>query len=282
MRSLGAITLTATLLLSPWGQAQDVASRTEQTTKLKTTYSIDASQTAVTTVAVDAAAKYDTLLDGYMFSSLKSALQGMAYVSSVMQTKGTESVENFSWADYELQKKRSHAFLKLSLPTPVTLLFEIEESYRKCRPSSTTTASTSSSRGYTPAEAVRPSSNTGCSRQAEVTVKGPISVYGNYATSINVNSLMRNKQELFIAASQDYTGKNLEIVNRFSVNSINFDDSLAKFFKIFNIPVFLDHGGDVGHEAGLMGKVSPLTSRQRLMLGISRIARTTNERILKP
>ncbi|MGE0761781.1 MAG: hypothetical protein AB7N80_00745 [Bdellovibrionales bacterium] len=271
MKRLGGLLVSALIASATAAEGQELIGQVKANGNLKTSYSISNDQTSVTTTAADVGNKYESKMDSYLFPSLKAAVQGMAFVSSVMQTKGSESVETSSWADYDTKKRKSHAFVKLALQSPLTLLFEIEESYRACKAESVKT-STDSESGTT--------TTTSCSKQSELTIRGPVAVYGNYANSINVDALLRNKQEINLNLSKDYSGKDTNMVSRFMVKSISFDESLARFFRVFNIPVFVGHGGDLGYGNGLLDKVSPLTSRQRLMLGISRVVRSANERIM--
>ena len=270
MKRLGGLLVCAFISMTNAANGQEIVGKVKESEGLKTTYSISNEQTAVTTLAKDVGRKYEKQLDTYLFPSFKKALQEMAFVSSITQTKGEESSETNNWSDYETKKRKSHAFINLSLQSPLTLLFEIEESYRTCK------ATKPVSSGYEEGS----SSSTTCSKQAELTVRGPISVYGNYANSINVDALLRNKQEVNLTLSKSYDNKDTNLVSRFQIKSVTFDESLARFFRIFNIPVFVSNGGEIGYGNGLLDKVSPLTSRQRLMLGISRVARTANERML--
>jgi hypothetical protein len=238
---------------------------------LKTTYSIYSDSTTVTTLA-EKSNKYDRHAEGFLFPLFRTGLQNMAYVTSLIQTQGTESSEVNQWWDYELKKKKSHAFLNLALQTPLTLLFEIEESYRKCKAPGVTPVVVDEEGG---------SAATGtCQRESTLTVKGPIAVYGNFASSINVDSLLRNKQEVLITLGKTYNNQDTTLATKFSVKSVSFDEGLSRFFRVFNIPVFTGHAGEIGYGNGVLDKVSPLSSRQKLLLGISRISRQANERML--
>ncbi len=242
-----------------------------KTAGLKTTYSISNDSATVTTVAAKTN-KWDRQTEEYLFPLFKESLQRMAFVTSVTQTKGAESTESNTWYDYETKKRNSHAFVTLSLSSPVTLLFQVEENFRKCKvPGTKIVVDDTGGGGGT--------SGT-CQTQSALLVKGPVAVYGNFANSINVDALLRNKQELEFTLGKSWDRADTTIATRFNIKSVSFDDGLTKFFRIFNIPVFLGHEKDVGYGSGVLDKVSPLTSRQKLMLGISRITRQANERML--
>lgn len=237
---------------------------------LKTTYSIYSDSTTVTTVAAKSN-KYDAQAADYLFPHLSKAMQNMAFVTSMIQTKGVETTETNTYWDYESKKRKSHAFVTLALQSPLTLLFEVEENYRKCKAPTTTPVVVDE---YTGASSA-------CSRQSSLTIKGPISIYGNFASSINADALLRNKQELEVTLGKSWNGADTNVVSKFTVRSVSFDEGLARFFRLFNIPIFVSHDADVGYGNGLLDRVSPLSSRQRLMLGISRVARQANERMLQ-
>lgn len=273
MKWLGGLFTAVAILGSATAQAQQAAvtgTTSVSPAGLKTTYSIYSDYTTVTTVAAKTN-QWDNQTTNFLFSMLRGSLQKSAFVTSVTQTTGLESQESNQWWDYELRKRRSHVFVTLSLQAPITLLFELDENYRKCKPPATTPVVLDES-GYASA----------CSRQSVLTVKGPIAVYGNFASSINVDALLRNKQEIEITLSKSYNKEDTHLATRFTVKTVSFDDGLSRFFRIFNIPVFLNHDNDVGYGSGALDKVSPLTSRQKLMLGVSRIARQMNERMLNP
>lgn len=258
-RRLGGLLVAVTV----WGSATAHA-------QLKTTYSIYNDYTTVTTVAAKSN-KWDRQTEEFLFPLFRGSLQKMAFVTSVTQTQGEQSQESNQWWDYDLKKRKSHVFVNLSLQSPITLLFEIEENYRKCKPPKTpVVVDESGSGGGT------------CTRQTALTIKGPVAVYGNFANSINVDALLRNKQEVEITLGKSYDNADTNLSTKFAIKSVSFDDGLSRFFKVFNIPVFMGHDADVGYGGGVLDKVSPLTSRQKLMLGISRIARQSNERMLNP
>ncbi len=266
MKWVGGLILSAVI----WGQlpesqAQTITATVKPVGNVKSQYSISSDATTVTTTAAGSTV-LDKEIEGFMFPTLRRALEGSAFIGSIVQTKGAEVKETNKWWDYELFKRKTNAFVTFTLQSPITLLFEIEESFRRCIPGKEVASDES---GY----------SSSCSKQAVVTIKGPISIYGNYATAINADALLRNKQELELTFSRSYDKKDAVVATRFNVKSVSFDESLSRFFSVFNIPIFTSQN-DVSVGNGLLDKISPLTSRQKLMLGIARIARQANERML--
>lgn len=267
MNWVGGLLVSAVM----WGhlseaQAQTITAQVKPIANVKSQYSISSDSTTVTTTAA-ASSALDKEIENYMFPTVRKALEGTAYIGSIVQTKGEESKEANKWWDYELFKRKTNAFVTFTLQSPITLLFEVEENYRRCIPGKEVASDES---GY---------SSSSCSKQAVVSIKGPIAVYGNFATAINPDALLRNKQDLEITFSRSYDKKDSVVATRFNIKSVSFDESLSRFFSIFSIPIFTSQN-DVSIGNGLLDKVSPLTSRQKLMLGVSRIARQANERML--
>jgi hypothetical protein len=238
---------------------------------IKTTYAISSDMATVTSTIANGIPLESKMKD-YLFQSFRQSLLNTAFVSSVTQTKGTETSESSQWYDYDTKKRSSHAFVSLALNAQLTMLFQIEESYRSCRPP----------KGLPVIDDETGVAVSGCTLQSSFTVRGPISVYGNFASSVNADALLRNKQEFTLTMEKSGTTPEATLTSHFSIKSVAFDESLSRFFRVFNIPMFVSRDTDVGIGGALLDKISPLTSRQQLLLGISRITRQSNERMLKP
>jgi len=222
---------------------------------VKTTYALYGGSTDVSTVITGDKKGDDKLLKQFLFDRVKASLEQSAFVTKVSQTKGVETKETITWSNAVKHMRKSSAFVTVNASTPITLLLNLEEEYSECPPDA----------------------GTYCQGSSAV-IKGPYAVYGNFASSKNVDALMREKQELKFSVST--SGDELKLTTGFEIKSHHFDESLAQLFKIFNLPTFIG-GASIG-PAGESFEVTPLTTRQRMLLGVSRMIRQVNERILKP
>lgn len=279
MMRLGGLIIFGMLLGSASVQAEEAVAAKEgnitakvvkQVANLKTEYNISGDY-VTTTTTVEKTNAFDRMLGNPLFETFQKTLKNMAFVSSVVQTPSVKTTETNKWWDYEQVKAKSNAFVVLSLSSPVTLLFQIEETYRKCVVGKNIPSSSEDGGSNTSA----------CKGETSLNIKGPIAVYGNYATAVNVDALMRDKAEIDMTLAKSWSGTDTTLTTRFSIKSVNFDSALARFFRILNVPVFTN-GQDVSLGNGALSKATPLTSRQSLMLGIARIARQSHERMLLP
>lgn len=227
---------------------------------IKTTYDID--QTSAGAKTVLSGSNYDDLLKAYPLDLLKPAfVNAGGFITSIQETKQDEIVETNSWSDYVTKKRKGNIFVSLRLPTQVTMLFSIEQSYRVCG-KSTPTYSDGGRRGSRGA-----SSSSDCSLSSSASVKGPLAVYGTFASPVNVDKLLREKQELSFDLSEPYDSSAVTINSTFTIKSILFEENLYKFMEIFSIAP-----QDTSKQA---------MTRQRMMLGVSRYLRQVNENALK-
>ncbi len=216
--------------------------------KLETTYVItSASAEAKTTVHQDLSK--EKFLKTFLFADLRKALENTAYVSSIQETEATTSRDELSWPDFIAIKRKRHAFVNLNLPTKVALMVSIEEVYRQCKPAVKNADGTS----------------TECSLSSSVTVTGPLTVYGNYASNVKIEKLMQNKQDLFIEFTK--TDEGLLLSTRFNINSNSFEESLYKFLAFFGVSI--------------EDKSPVALTRGRLLTAVVRYMRQMNERVLE-
>jgi hypothetical protein len=100
----------------------------------RTTYKISSSRTTVTTEVSKASPTQAKVLESYLFETLAANLKSFHGVDAVVIPKSaarTETVEDFQ--DSREYIRHYQVQVKLSLPSPVTLTFTVEESYRKCK-----------------------------------------------------------------------------------------------------------------------------------------------------
>lgn len=223
---------------------------------IKTTYNITQSSAESRTVIKNEASK-EALLKDYLLGSLKKAFLSSEFITGIQETKGTETKDEYQGLDYVTMNKKSNIFVNVSLPEKVSMMFEVEQRYQACKKQAADSSS--------------------CYLSSTLTVKGPMAVYGNYASPVDINNLLKNKQELYFDMSRSYDGSEINLNSRFTINSNNFEDRLAKFMEIFNVPI------PAAAEIGVGGaKVSGGTmTRQRMLVGIARFLRQGNERIVQ-
>ena len=178
-------------------------------------------------------------------------LVGDVQTSDVVEKK----TDPGTWADYTTVTKNFSAFVQINLQKPVTMLFEVEQSHQVCKnPGQTSKDTITSSCG---------------DMNTTLQVKGPIAVYGTFETESNldVTSLMQDKQRLSLTVSRSYDKENLIVDSTLYVDSMQFEKSLLKFFGVFNVK-------------GINKKSEDLT-RQSIFLGVARVMRQSNERMLE-
>lgn len=227
-----------------------------------TEYRLTNTGTTVTTEMKGVGSTYDGLMTTYLSDRLVKALKDLPTVTSVQLTKaGEETVsEVYSYSGYRTRTRKSNLFVTLNIPTKVSLLMAVEESYNECVKSAS--QSVSDETGY--------SSSPSCSLSSSVKITGPISVYGAHAN----NSLagfkeddLKETQDLRFDLSKSYDQKDVTLRSSFNVNSMLFENVLAKFLKTFKAQ---------GVELTVAGM-----TRQNVMLGTSRMVRMVNEKILE-
>jgi len=226
---------------------------------IKTTYTITQSQAESKTTVKNDGSK-ENLTRGYLMDALKKAFLNSPYITSIQETKGTETKEEYQGIDYATMTKKSNIFVDVALPEKVSMLFEVEQRYQACKK--------------------QPGSNAdaaGCYLTSTATIRGPVAVYGNYASPVDVSTLMQNKQDLVFELSRSYDGTELYMISRFNIASNNFEERLMKFMEVFNVPVPV--AGDIG--VGSKKSGPQLLTRQRMLVGIARYLRQGSERMMQ-
>ncbi len=241
-----------------------------QAEETKTNYNITGSYATVTTIVKKASAETEQqMLRSFLFERLAAKLKRFPIVTGVeFNNQIKAEVKSSEWTDYWEHKRGYPVMVHLSLPTAVTMMFKVEETFRKCK-----------SPAEKAAKATQPvfddygdgggSMDPGvdCSLGSQVKISGPFTVYGNFASSMDMERLLREKQTITYDVSRDWSDKtNLKIEGRFTIESELFDQNLMKFLGGLNAK-------PAGTEAVL--------TRNNLLLGIARILRVQNERMVE-
>ena len=232
---------------------------------VSTKYRIDGSGTWVTSEIKNAGSAYDPLLGKYLSDRLVKALREMSGVTSVQITKnGEEKVSEDTYFPYKTRTRKSNLFVSMNLPSRVSMLFSVEESYRECtKPKNDTTqlGGMDEGGGY---------STSTCALNSVLKIKGPLSVQGSHANNSLVgfsDDEFKDLQDVTIDLSKSYDGKDLNLRTSLSLNSMLFERALARFLKTFKVQ---------GVDMSVVGM-----SRQNILLGSSRMVRLVNEKILE-
>jgi len=237
----------------------------------KTTYSISGSMATVTTVIKKASAEKEKMMRSYLFEAMAEKLKTLPLVSSVefnSETKG--EVTGSTWTDYWEHKRKFPVMVSLALATPVTLMLRVEESYRACKSVAEKQANVTTpfggggdyDGGGTGAEAL-----VDCTLGSQVKITGPVAVYGNFASSTDMDKLLKEKQTITYDLSRDWSDKaNLKLEGKFSIESELFDQNLLKFLAGLNSAPAVTTGA---------------VTRNSLLLGIARVLRVQNEMMVE-
>ncbi len=235
------------------------------TAPLSSHYEITNSSAETKTVAKDSSK--EALVRDYLFNALSPALVDSTYITSIQETEGKTEVDKGEHSNAVTYKKTSQIFVSLAMPARISVLFSMEQRHRTCKSKSEPETSSLSyfSYGYSSCE-----DNTG------VLITGPLQVYGDYASSLQVEKILRNKQDLGFLLSKK-SGGGLELRSQFNINSALFEENLGKFLEFFG--VVLKSESSVGISP--TGGAQIAMTRQRLLLATARYLRQVNERMLK-
>jgi len=231
----------------------------------ETSYEINAFEGTTKTIIRDDTSK-QSLIESYLFTKVAKALEKTSQVKSVVFVPGAEKSEDYSWASYTSKVRESYAYVNIDLNTQVSLLFKVKEELRKCKTEVKSETTTSSEVADDDFEDWGTDSSA-CdihSLKSEVVVEGPIAVYGTFASSVDVNNLLKDRQKLKISIETNFS-KELQMQSTFEILSSSFEENLLKMFEAFQFkPMIGDN-----------------FTRRKLLVGIARAMRNINERVLE-
>jgi len=238
----------------------------------KTTYNITGSMATVTTIIKKASAEKEKLMRGYFFEHLAKKIRLLPNVTGIEFNKETKGeVSTSTYTDYWEYKRSYPVMVHLSLPSSVTMMLRVRETYRACKsPAEKQANATTPITSYEDYDGMGSSatqSTVDCTLSSEVKITGPFAVYGNFASSVPVDKLLKEKQYITYELTRDWSDKaNMKMDARFAIDSELFDRNLMKFLDVFSIKL----DGD-----------SKVQTRNQLLVGIARILRTNNERLVE-
>lgn len=228
-------------------------------------YSLLGSSATVTTTIREASSEKEQLLKSFLFETVAAKLRTLPMVTGVEFNSATKAeVGGHTWSDYWEHKRTYPATIRLALPTAVTLMVRVEETFRVCK-----SAAEKGSAAQIPAgdDLGIVVASTDCMLNSSVKITGPYTVYGNFATNVNVQSLMKEKQSITFSVTRDWSNKsNINLETRFALESELFESSLIKFLEVFNVS---------------LGDKSAVIPRNQILLGVARLVRVQNERMVE-
>jgi hypothetical protein len=235
----------------------------------KTTYDIGGSSAKVTTVIKKASAEKEKLLREYLFPLVAEKLRGLPLVASVeFNADAKGEVTASSWGDYWEHKRSFPIMVNLALGSPVSMMLRVEESFRTCKSvaekaaNATTPTSYGDYDGGSTVDAL-----VDCTLESSVKITGPLTVNGNFASSLNMEKLLKDKQSITYNLSRDYSNKaDLKLEGRFNIESELFDQNLFKFLGRLN---------------SAPASTEAVVTRNSLLLGIARVLRVQNESMVE-
>lgn len=239
-----------------------------QAEETKTTYNINGSYATVTTLVKKASSDTELLMRSFLFEKIAAKLKQFPMVSGIeFNNEIKAEVKSSEWSDYWEHTRKFPAMVHLALPTAVTMMFKVEESFRKCKSPAEKAAKATApiyddyGGSYGTGEVVD------CSLGSSVKITGPFTVYGNFASSTDMDRLLREKQSIQYDVSRDWSDKTtMKIEGRFSIESELFDRNLMKFLSGLN-----------AKPAG----TDEVVTRNSILLGVARILRVQNERMVE-
>ncbi len=237
------------------------------TAPLESHYSIKEVSAETTTLVKDLAKQ--SLVDDFLFKPLSAALIDSTYITSIEETAGTTIVDKTGSSSYVTYRKESQIFVSVAMPARISLLFSMEQRHRLCK--------VKASSAPTYLSFSDDDDEYSCKGDTGVRITGPLQVYGDYASSLQVEHILRNKQELMFVLAKASGGNGLIMESNFKINSALFEENLGKFLEFFGVVLKPDSSAGISPTGGLPVAMT----RQRLLLAASRYLRQVNERILK-
>lgn len=242
----------------------------------ETTYNMQGSSVEVVTTA-KRTNQFDEKMTNYLLPMVREALRGTQFVTDIQAVEGSEQREEIQWADYITHKRVSKIFVNMQLPARVSMLFNIEEDYRRCRVPQQLPGGVGSRQMEDGLDQGGGAIQQGCQLQSSFKLTGPLAIYGTYTSAINVDRLLEGKQDLQVTLTKSWDKMDTVFTTRLNVHTMQWEDNLQSFMKAFNIRPHTDQADVTTSGSSL----NVLLSRQTIFLGVARFARQINERILQ-
>lgn len=222
--------------------------------------------------------EFDPLMRKYLLPTFAKALEGTPYINSVQFMEGKEvKGTTYEFLQYTEWSRKSHLVVALSVPSRVSMMFEVNEELRRCNvPEKTPAPICDDHSGCT-----TPSASGDCQLKSSLVVRGPIAVYGVHDSTANVRQLgraLRKQQYLRVALGKSSDKADVEMETRFDIDSVNWERNLFKFMEAFNIPTQIELASKPSLNDSTTYNAE--LTRHTMFVGIARVARQLNEKIL--
>ncbi len=240
---------------------------------IKVEYGISGTGTTVTTTYKKAPTEVVQMTSEWLLPRVSKALSQWPQVTAISHVADTitPTEERSQWSDAVTFTRKYGLFVNLSLPAQVSLLFEVEENHQKCEPR-TAPAATVVSDGGPGDDVVSTATTTSCSLSAMLKISGPVAIYGSIVDRVFSDAILRDNQDLQFRVSTSWAAKDdIMLTSQFNIKRPSFERGLSLFFDSFGVWLPKDTQSQRN-----------LWNRNRLLLGVSRIMRQTNENVLQP
>jgi hypothetical protein len=213
---------------------------------VRTEYSIGQDRAGVMSSAPLAGGS-EAVLRQFLLPRVVRSLTSLPSVAQVTTMLGEERLQETPTLAFDTRRRLSSVVVHLRWGSNVGLLFKVDESYREC--------------------VSRPQlgSGTVCYPRSELSVVGPLKVYGVFTSFTEADQTLRDKQNYFIEADSTWDRKEIRVNSQMSVTSALFESALLSFVKDFGLRRQVD--------------TTALRSRRTVLMAAARLMRTINEGI---
>ncbi|MCB0377526.1 MAG: hypothetical protein KDD33_03460, partial [Bdellovibrionales bacterium] len=188
-------------------------------------------------VIVENNTRWFPLTQKYAAKGLLKKIEGLPGIESIQFIEGKDEVEKDYWDKNIIKStKESHAVLRMSGPTPLSLMFKVSEELRKCSASAIAEANEDDNGGEDdywsldttphPEKEKAP-----CNSLADVKVTGPIAVYGTIPGSLSNKLLLQNQLTYYWKVETGYSQKNSEVKSYFQADRTDFPQAVRRILE---------------------------------------------------
>ena len=230
--------------------------------------------------------------NGFLFEEVAKSLLASPFIQSI-EISARGPVTQDKGYSYITHKRVSTVSLSIATPKPMRLLLNLEESYRNCEQSNSSSSSshtTWSDDEYMEFsdDGLDYSSNTtsSCpsySQKNSATITGPVVIYNNEATPmlLNLEKIIASNQVKINWTVNKKSNNKINITTKFTPSSTkNFPKVLYKVLNALQIPIYYKTYNQVSGSPQMSHTIKYM-DQTNLYMSILRFLRHVNERTLK-